>query len=59
MSYEDAAILAACTILFAFVIAMLPRGRKVVLLERPQAQLLEFDPLSVDADGPILDLKAA
>ncbi|GJE37561.1 hypothetical protein [Methylobacterium persicinum] len=59
MSYEDAAILAVFTIVFAVVIALLPRGRKADLLERPQAHVLEFDPLILDADGPVLDLEAA
>lgn len=59
MSYEDAAILVAFTILFGLVIAMLPRGRKADLLERPKALVLEFDPLILDADGPVLDLEAA
>ncbi len=59
MSYEDAAIVAAFAVVFALVIAMLPRGRKSDLMERPQVQVLEFDPLVVDADGPVLDLKPA
>ncbi|MCJ2014893.1 hypothetical protein [Methylobacterium sp. J-076] len=59
MSFEDAAILAVFTVLFAVVIAMLPRGRKVELLERPQAHALEFDPFVLDGDGPVLDLEAA
>lgn len=59
MSFEDAAIVAACTIVFGLVIALLPRSRKPDLMERPSPQSLEFDPLSVDADGPVLDLKAA
>lgn len=59
MSFEDAAILAAFTLVFAVVIAMLPRGRKSELMERPQVQVLKFDPLVVEADGPVLDLKPA
>ena len=59
MSFEDAAILAAFTLVFAVVIAMLPRSRKSDLMERPQVQVLEFDPLVVEADGPVLDLKPA
>lgn len=59
MSFEDAAVLAAFSVLFAVVIAMLPRSRRGELLERPQPQLLEFDPLILDADGPVLDLEAA
>lgn len=59
MSYEDAAIVAAFTVLFAVVIAMLPRSRKGDLMERPQVQVIEFDPLLVEADGPVLDLKPA
>ncbi len=59
MSFEDAAIVAAFTVVFAVVIAMLPRSRKVDLMDRPQVQVLEFDPLLVDSDGPVLDLRPA
>ncbi len=59
MSLEDVAIIAACTILFSMVIMLLPRARRGEPLERPQTQRLEFDPLMLDADGPVLDLEPA
>jgi hypothetical protein len=59
MSLEDVAIVATCTILFSLVIMLLPRARRGELLERPQVQRLEFDPLLLDADGPVLDLEPA
>jgi hypothetical protein len=59
MSFEDAVILAACSLLLAMGIAFLPRPRRGELLERPESQLLEFDPLVLDGDGPVLDLEPA
>jgi hypothetical protein len=59
MSFEDAAIIVACAILLTAGIMLLPRPRRGELLERPQVQRLEFDPLLVDSDGPVLDLEPA
>jgi hypothetical protein len=59
MSFEDAAIIVACAILLTVGIMLLPRPRRGEPLERPQVQRLEFDPLLVDLDGPVLDLEPA
>jgi hypothetical protein len=59
MSLEDVAIIAACTVLLTAAIMAIPRVRRGEPLERPQSQRLEFDPLLLDADGPVLDLEPA
>jgi hypothetical protein len=59
MSFEDVAIIVSCATLLFTGIMLIPRVRRGELLERPQAQRLEFDPLLVDSDGPVLDLEPA
>ncbi|GJD33269.1 hypothetical protein [Methylobacterium aerolatum] len=59
MSFEDAATVVACALVLACSLMLVPRARRGEPLERPQVQRLEFDPLLMDPDGPVLDLEAA
>jgi hypothetical protein len=59
MSIEEAALLAAWTILLVLCGALAPRFRRSEALERPEPQPLLFDPLCLDLDGPVIDLEPA
>ena len=59
MSMDDAAIVAAWAILLLMIIAVAPRVRFALRLDRPVPQPLRLDPLDFDLDGPVIDLEPA